>query len=56
LATALRTGAKDTEIKSGALPYSGPGSACGIIRKTELENFDRTVRKPFGGFISASGS
>jgi hypothetical protein len=44
-------GAKDAEIKSGTLPYSGPGSACGIIGTMELENFDRTVRKPFGGSI-----
>jgi hypothetical protein len=51
-----RPGAKDAEIKSGTLPYSGPGSACGIIGKMELENFDRIARKPFGGFISASGS
>jgi len=52
-----RPGAKDAGIKSDTtLPYSGQGSACGIIAKMKLENLDRMARKPFGGFTSVSGS
>src|SRR5258708_39058955 len=52
------TGATDTEIKIGnIMPYSGPASAYGVIRKTEQAYFNKIntesgLNGPKNNFVS----